>query len=168
MAKCDLTFEEVNALLAYEPDTGLLLWKVSKGTAKAGRVAGSPHNEGYLRVKVHGKMNSAHRLAWLLHTGSWPSKHLDHIDGNRANNRIDNLRECTQAENLQNKGKYSNNKSGAQGVHWNKQAKKWMAQIRVAGKNIYLGLFETLEEAAAARAAAKLKYHTFQPVERAG
>ncbi|WEL95505.1 HNH homing endonuclease [Xanthomonas phage vB_XooS_NR08] len=115
---------------------------------------------------MHDKRYKAHRIAWLLHTGQWPSQHLDHIDGARTNNRIDNLRECNKAENSQNKGKYKNCTSGVTGVHWHKRYKKWVAQIRVDGKLIHLGGFDTIEEAAQARAAAKARYHTFNPTDR--
>ncbi|AAP58717.1 49L [Xanthomonas phage Xp10] len=163
----ELSFEEVDQLLAYDPETGLLRWKLSRqGPAKAGSVAGTPHIQGYLQVRVHGKDYRAHRLAWLLHTGSWPSQHLDHISGQRDDNRFSNLRECNKSENGQNRGMSSNNTSGVQGVCWHKQTKKWRARIMVQGKHISLGYFTTIEEAAAARAAAKQQYHTFQPVER--
>ncbi|ABK00179.2 HNH endonuclease [Xanthomonas phage Xop411] len=157
----------MDALLAYDSQTGTLTRKVWRGnTAKAGSVAGYPNSDGHLQVRVHGKKYLAHRLAWLLHTGSWPSKQIDHINGQKDDNRIDNLRECSNAENQQNAGKRSDNTSGVQGVGWHKQAGKWRARIKVNGKQINLGLFHTLAEAAAARAAAKQQYHTFQPTER--
>ncbi|AAP58670.1 3R [Xanthomonas phage Xp10] len=134
MAKNDLTFEDVDKLLAYEPETGLLRWKVAKAIRiKVGDVAGCVNGDGYPRVCLHGRQYQAHRLAWLLHTGSWPSKHLDHISGQRDDNRIVNLRECSHAENHQNRGKNKNNTSGIQGVSWHKLRKKWMARIRVGG-----------------------------------
>ncbi|WP_230078744.1 HNH endonuclease [Xanthomonas oryzae] len=167
MARDDLSFEEASKLLSYDSETGQLTWKVAKARrVKVGSVAGSPHSGGYLQVRVHGKQYLAHRLAWLLSTGNWPSQHLDHIDGCKTNNKIDNLRECSNAENHQNRGNNKNNTSGVTGVFWDKHAKKWKAQIKVDGKTIYLGLFNTLEEAAQARAAAKEKYHTFNPVDR--
>lgn len=162
----ELTFEEASKLLAYDPECGLLTWKVSRGTVKAGSVAGSPNGKGYLQVALHGKDYLAHRLAWLLHTGSWPSQHLDHINGQKTDNRMDNLRECSNAQNQQNRGKPSNNTSGVQGVCWHKRDKKWQAQIAVDGKRINLGYFETIEEAVAARAEAKAHYHTFQQEDR--
>ncbi|KOR44999.1 Fis family transcriptional regulator [Xanthomonas oryzae] len=162
-----LTFEEASKLLSYDSETGQLTWKVAKARRIAvGDVAGCPASGGYLQVRVHGKQYLAHRLAWLLSTGNWPSQHLDHIDGCKTNNKIDNLRECSNAENHQNKGKYKNNTSGVPGVFWDKHAKKWKARIRVQGKLIHLGYFDTLEEAAQARAAAKARYHTFQPTDR--
>lgn len=162
----ELTFEEVDRMLSYDPATGALTWKVSRGNAKASSVAGTDDGQGYLRVRVQGKKYFAHRLAWLLHTGAWPSQQLDHIDGSRTNNRISNLRECSNAENHQNRGKRSDNSSGVQGVCWHKAAKKWMARIKVDGKQIHIGYFDTIEEATAARTAAKAQYHQFNPTDR--
>ncbi|WBK39668.1 hypothetical protein [Xanthomonas phage L522] len=114
-----LTFEQVDQLLAYDPATGELRWKVARGrhgnACKAGSVAGSVNSRGYIQVGVHGRLYQAHRLAWLLHHGAWPSQQIDHIDRDRTNNRIDNLRECSNSENQQNVGKRSDNKSGVQG-----------------------------------------------------
>ncbi|ABV26559.1 HNH endonuclease [Xanthomonas phage Xop411] len=166
MAESDLKLEDVDQLLAYDPATGELRWKVSRGTAKAGSVTGCTDSKGYLRVKLHGKLYYAHRLAWLLHTGSWPSKHLDHKNGQKYDNRIENLRECDNLENHQNQKKRSDNISGVTGVSWNKQNSKWQSRICFAGKEIFLGLFTTIEEASAARAAAKQKYHKFQQFDR--
>ncbi|WQZ00671.1 HNH homing endonuclease [Xanthomonas phage NP1] len=163
----DLTFEQVDQLLAYDPATGVLTWKVAKAKRiKVGDVAGSPESGGYLQVRVHGKKYLAHRLAWLLSTCSWPSKHLDHINGVRDDNRFSNLRECSPAENHQNRGKRSDNSSGIPGVGWRKEKKKWQAYIKLNGKQIFLGYFDTIEEAAAARAAAKARHHTFQKFDR--
>lgn len=162
-----LSFEDVDRLLAYDQVTGLLTWKVTNSNrAKAGTVTGAVNSVGYLHVCLHYKSYKAHHLAWLLSTGSWPAQQLDHINGNRADNRLDNLRECTVAENHQNKAKYRSNSSGVTGVGWYRPAKKWRAHIVLAGKQIHLGLFETIEEAAAAREKAKQRYHTFNPVDR--
>lgn len=162
-----MTFDEVDKLLSYDPDTGFLTWKADRNqSTAAGSVAGYLNKFGYIRVKVCGDLDYAHKIAWLLHTGKWPSNNLDHIDGCTTNNRFENLRECTQAENLQNKTRYRNNKSGIVGVYFDKARSKWRAQIQVNGKQIHLGRFITIEEAAAARAAAKAQYHQFQPTDR--
>ncbi|AAP58684.1 17R [Xanthomonas phage Xp10] len=168
VAKDDLTFEEASKLLAYDPDTGELRWKVANNNrVKVGSVAGSVDTAtGYIRVMLHGKLYQAHRLAWLLHHGSWPNNHLDHINGQKDDNRIENLRECSNAENCQNRGKRSDNSSGVTGVCWHKRDKKWQALIMVNGNKIHLGYFDTIDEAATARAAAKAQYHKFQPFDR--
>ncbi|ABK00189.1 HNH endonuclease [Xanthomonas phage Xop411] len=166
MRVTDLTFEDVDKLLAYDTETGVLTWKVSRSNVKAGSVAGRPNSNGHLQVMVHSKHYLVHRLAWLLHTGSWPIQQLDHINRVRDDNRIENLRECSNAENSQNRGKQSNNTSGVTGVSWYKRSGKWQALIKLNGKHIHLGYFDTIEEAATARSAAKRKYHMFQPEDR--
>ncbi|WBK39696.1 HNH endonuclease [Xanthomonas phage L522] len=144
----------------------MLRWKVDRAPhVNAGSIAGSTNNRGYLQVQVYGKLYKSHRLAWLLHTGKWPSQHIDHINGRKTDNRIENLRECTHAENHQNRGKNKNNTTGVLGVCLEKNG-KWRARICVDGKDIFLGYFETLEAAAAARAEAKKRLHTFNPVAR--
>ncbi|WEL95513.1 HNH homing endonuclease [Xanthomonas phage vB_XooS_NR08] len=161
----DITVADVLDRYHYDPETGVFLHARSRQGAKAGTAAGGDML-GYKVLSFSGHLCLAHRVAWLLVHGKWPENDLDHVDGDRSNNRISNLRECSQAENSQNKGKYSNNTSGVTGVTWNKQCQKWHAQLMVAGNQIFLGLFSTIEEAAQARAAAKAKYHTFNPVDR--
>ncbi|BAE72763.1 HNH endonuclease family protein [Xanthomonas phage OP1] len=167
VVKKDLTFEEVDQLLSYDAETGLLTWKVAKANhVKVGDVTGCPDRNGHLRVVLNRKIYMVHRIAWLLSKGYWPNQQIDHIDGNTANNRLDNLRECTQAQNMQNLGKRSDNKSGIQGISWYKRYQKWRAYICVNGDIQHLGYYESIEEAAAARAEAKALHHTFQPFDR--
>lgn len=137
-----MTFHELSALLRYE--NGALYWKVSRGmTLRAGARAGSLNRDGYLSVNCMGRTMAAHRIVWLLCMGEWPRTTLDHINGIRTDNRIENLRPCTTAQNAANRaarhGTYK-------GVAFHKQARKFQAQM--GGK--YLGLFT--EEDAAARA----------------
>lgn len=112
----------------------------------------------YLSVSINGNTFLSHRLAWFLHTGSWPRNHIDHINHDGCDNRIENLRDVTRSENLRNARRSKANKSGVTGVYWNEWAKKWQASIRVNSVNTYLGLFNTLEEAAIVRREAELKY----------
>ena len=98
--------------------------------------------------------------------GTWPEKQLDHINGIRDDNRLVNLREATPAENQQNRALHPLNTSGHPGVTWNKKERKWHAKIAVANKRYHLGLFDTVEEAAAAYADAKKKHHLFNPEVR--
>ena len=98
----------------------------------------------------------AHRIAWALHYGEWPNKSLDHIDGDRTNNRINNLREANSSQNTINSKVRSDNTTGARGVGKNQYG--WVAQIQSDGKRHYLGFFKTKAEAVAARAEAEVKH----------
>ena len=155
----ELTAEYLRSILDYNPDTGIFTRKVSTSrSVKVGDVAGSPNGRGYLQISVLSRDYLAHRLAWLHHFGVWPKDQLDHINRIRTDNRIANLREVTNKQNLQNAGKPSNNTSGHPGVHWNKQKSKWQVKITHNQKNIHLGYFSILEEAIAARKAAEKLY----------
>ena len=155
----ELTAEYLRSVLAYSPETGIFTWKVSQARRiRVGDVAGSPNGRGYLAVKVRGQIYKAHRLAWLYGLGEWPKLDIDHINRNRSDNRIANLREVTHKQNLQNAGKYSHNTSGHTGVYWLKQSSKWRAHIKHNYKYIHLGCFTTIEDAIAARKAAEKLY----------
>lgn len=159
-----LTHAQVSILLACDRDTGQLTWLVNRGRlAKAGDVAGRlDKTYGYVIIKVHCQAYKAHRVVWLLMTGAWPDKFLDHIDGNRANNRFENLREATKAQNQQNRYKAnSNNVSGCLGVTWNKRDDVWQSRIMIDKKSINLGSFKTLDEAKTAYLLSKRKMHDF-------
>jgi hypothetical protein len=154
-----LTAEYLRSVLHYEPETGILTWKVRTARrVKVGDVAGSQDGGGYLRIKVLSRDYLAHRLAWLYVYGSWPKDQLDHVNRNRSDNRISNLREVTNKQNQQNKSKRSDNTSGHPGVYWRKRAPKWVAQITHNYKQIHLGYFDDLEAAIAARKAGELRY----------
>lgn len=145
---------EIADLLAYCPITGRLTWKTKRGPRSAGSIAGSVHEKGYIRVNVCGRLHYAHRLAWLLAHGRWPKGQIDHINGIRTDNRLANLREATPTNNNGNRRVQSNTRSGVKGAHWHKQSGKWTANIRIDGRQIYLGLFATAKEAGAAYAEA--------------
>lgn len=162
-----LTQSRLKELLHYNPDTGLFTWKVSLSKrVKVGDIAGTVKNPGYLRIRIDGKPYYAHRLAWLYVYGAWPKDQIDHINGERTDNRICNLREATNAENQQNRKKQINNVSGYPGVYWNKSGQKWQARIKINSKTKYLGLFETPEAGHHAYLAAKAELHKFQPIPR--
>ncbi len=155
----ELTAEKLRSILNYESETGIFTWKVSNSNrVKVGAVAGSPNGHGYLCIKVLNRLYRAHRLAWLYVNGSWPKLDIDHINRNRSDNRIANLREVTHKQNMQNASKRSDNTSGHPGVCWHKQKSKWQARIRHNYKRIYLGYYNTIEEANAARKAAEKLY----------
>lgn len=161
MATIDI--KTVRNLLDYDAETGLFRWRVSRGgTAQPGVVAGTRHTEGYTRINVDGNFHYAHRLAWAFVYGVQPSGEIDHINGDRADNRIVNLRDLSCLGNNRNKRLLDENRSGVCGVSWHKKAKKWMATIGVGNKQVYLGLFATVEDAKAARDAASVRY-SFDP-----
>jgi hypothetical protein len=153
-----LSYSLVCELLDYNPSTGKLTWKVNKGGIKAGSYAGSIKDTGYIRVVINNTAYKAHRLIWFMVTGNWPKEEIDHINGNPSDNKWINLREITNSENLKNQKKQSNNRSGFNGVYWNNQRKKWQAQIQINKKNIYLGLFNSFEQAKTQRQKANKKY----------
>lgn len=164
-----LSYEEVSELLEYRPDVGgsCLVWKRSSGRAFIGHRAGSPDpKRRYWRLKLLGKLRSAHQIVWLLNTKAWPEKHLDHVDGDPENNTFTNLRLCSRAENLQNQSRNRKNASGRIGAHWRKDAGKWVSEIQIEGKRSFLGYFSSAEEAHNAYLEAKAKLHTFNPVPR--
>ena len=154
----ELTAEYLRSILHYDPDTGIFTRKVStSNNVKAGDVAGSPSG-GYLQIMVQSRDYKAHRLAWLHFHGVWPKYQIDHINRNKTDNRIANLREVTNKQNQQNRSKSSTNTSGHPGVSWNKQNAKWQAYITHNQKNLHLGYFTDIEEALSARKAAEKLY----------
>lgn len=141
--------KRVMELLDCDPETGVFTRRDSRGGYPAGIVAGTLCN-GYIRIKVDGKDYLAHRLAFLVVNGFLPDE-LDHINGNKIDNRIINLREATRQENQRNTGRRVDNTSGHKGVCWDKANGKWRAQAQDAnGKRKTLGRFPTPEAASAA------------------
>ncbi len=151
----------VREVFSYSPGTGELLWNIDMGSrARAGSVAGYRSVRGYVLTKVDGHLYMNHRLIWLLVTGSWPEEQIDHLDGDRANNRWENLREASGEVNQQNRRRANrNNTTGVLGVHFRKDKKSYSAQILVGGALKRLGCFVTLEEAHAAYVTAKRQHH---------
>lgn len=163
-ARSDLTADYVRSILDYQIKTGALLWAVAKGRrVRAGCVAGYLNSTGYVYVKIDGRLYLAHRLVWLIHHNKWPEDQIDHINRDKADNRIENLRAATNAENHQNKASCVNSSSRFVGVSWESRTGKWQAQITTNGNRKYLGSFSTEDLAAAAYADAKSKLHVFNP-----
>ena len=171
MANNTLTQERLRAILHYDTETGIFT-RIGIARAQTARYAGKPtgsvkpgaagNGGGYVMVFVDGKAHRAHRLAWLYTTGDWPEADIDHRDGNRANNRWDNLRAATRSENIHNMGLRARNTSGRKGACYDAKRQKWLAQIVVNGKYIHLGRYETRDEAGDAYdAAAKRHFGVF-------
>lgn len=161
-----VTAGRLRELLHYDPETGGFTRRVGGRGLRRGAAAGSVMADGYLSVRIDGRRYQAHRLAWLYMTGELPAAQIDHRDGDRANNKIANLREATAAENNQNCGRTKRNTSGFVGAHWHRGSRRWHAKISVAGRKLYLGSFDAAEEAHAAYLDAKFRLHSFQPVPR--
>lgn len=146
--KSELTQDRLRELFDYDQDTGVFTRKVFMGgTARAGSIAGSKHCRGYIVISVDHKRYLAHRLAWLYVHGTWPIDNIDHVNLNRMDNRITNLREASTADNNYNQAIRCDNTSGIKGVSWVSKRRKWLAQCSVNGKNKNLGLYEDKMEA---------------------
>lgn len=156
-----LTAERVREILRYDSATGHFIWAVSTGArAKVGASAG--HDvQGYLSIRIGGHSYYCHRLAWLYTHGKWPKNQIDHINGNRSDNRLVNLRDVSGAVNQENQriARSNNRSSWFLGVSWYRQSGKWVANIKTCGKMRHLGYFKTAEEASAAYIDAKRLLH---------
>jgi hypothetical protein len=170
--------ETLRKLLDYDPKTGLLTWKTRDPSVFCSterrsaahscrqwndRFAGTPalariDNCGYPRGALLNKRVLAHRIAWAIYYGEEPATFIDHINGNRADNRIANLRLATRLQNMKNQKLNATNKSGVMGVRIFKATGKWHAQIKVGRKNMHLGYFDHFEDAVAARKKAEALY----------
>jgi hypothetical protein len=157
--------------LEYCPDTGIFIWRRRTGATSgvalwnsryAGTVAGTVNRAGYRLINISGKPTFAHRLAWLVVKGQWPEGELDHINNQRDDNRIANLRRASRSQNCANTTLYRNNSSGRRGV--SREGNKWVARVRRNGKSFRLGLFETTEAAALAyEQASRAAHGEFSP-----
>jgi hypothetical protein len=153
----DFNFEKLRQAFTYCQETGVLV-RNSNGISVTGLDA-----HGYVQVGYLKKMYKAHRLIWAMIHGEFPDGQIDHINGNRSDNRLCNLRVVTQQQNAHNKQKNKRNKSGFTGVCWNKKSSKWQACISVNAVTIYLGVFHTAEQAHAAYLSAKSIHHITAP-----
>lgn len=143
--------QELKRLLSYAPDTGVFAWAAGAGEKRAGNTAGWSNANGYRYIDINNKKYLAHRLAFLYVEGYFPEHDVDHMNGERDDNRWNNLRHVTMSCNLQNQKKHENNSSGFTGVTWDKHWQKWRSQIGMKGKQVYLGLYSDKLEAALVR-----------------
>lgn len=159
-----LTAERARALLDYDPGTGVLTWKRQPDARPQwnglwpGRRAGCTHCHGYRIVRIDNVGYAEHRVVWLIVYGQWPKGQVDHLNHNRSDNRISNLRDASREQNARNRKKYSCNKSGHTGVIWYKASAQWEAVIRVNGYLHNLGRYDDIEDAIAARVAAERRF----------
>lgn len=146
-----ITQEYLKSILEYNIDTGDFTWKVKKSFRTIiGSIAGTLHHSGYRNILINRKSYISHRLAFLYVYGNFPILEIDHINGIKDDNRLENLRECTRQQNSFNKAKPIRNSSGYKGVSWHKSANKYIAQYTLHGKSNYIGLYNTAEEASKA------------------
>lgn len=156
----ELTAEFVRSILDYDPETGAFRWRTRRGTVAAGSVAGRFDRDGYREISINRRTYRAHRLAWLMTYGAWPSKDIDHINGLPYDNRISNLRDVTPSKNMQNLRRgHRDSKSGLLGAHWRAASNTWHSTIKLRGAEHYLGKFDTEIEAHRAYVDAKRKLH---------
>lgn len=160
-----LNQDEARRILNYDPETGIFHHRVRSDRSRSwnmrfgNEVAAALQGNGYRYLVMGPKHWLAHRVAWLWMTGEWPDGQIDHINGDRTDNRWANLRIATQKQNSANQGLRSTNKSGIKGVCWVASKKFWRATITLEGKDKFLGYYKTLAEAASARSAAEAEHH---------
>lgn len=130
----------------FEYKDGILISKVRRNNCTPGKVLGTKDAYGYLVCTVDGVSQKVHRIIYEMHHGYTPNI-VDHIDGNKLNNLIENLRPASTDQNQWNRKLNANNVSGVKGVTWVKSSRKWIAQCAVSNKRHYLGLFDSIEDA---------------------
>ncbi|MEN3238226.1 HNH endonuclease [Methylobacterium ajmalii] len=151
--------------MEYDALTGLLRWKdrpelkPNDRARLTGTVAGHANSGGHIQIMISGELFLAHRLIWKLVTGNEPDDEIDHKNSIGSDNRWDNLRQATSAQNTMNSRRRRNNKSGYKGVYWNKKSRKWETSIRMGGKCYYLGGFDDPKDAHEAYVEAAKRLH---------
>ena len=153
MKEARTTIEQLRASILYQPETGKFF------STRTGKSVGFKAGGGYVGVWVAGESFQAHRVALAITRGEWPAQHVDHINGEKADNRLANLRDCSQMENRHNTRKRICNTSGATGVAWHAASSKWQVRISINRKRIHIGLFSNTDDAARAYAAAAIKHY---------
>lgn len=145
-----LDVKTISDFLDYNPESGVFVWKVKTRARNIGDVAGNTNWRGYTSIWINGEQYYAHRMAWAICNGAWPSCDIDHINEDKSDNRICNLRIASRSQNMFNRGKNKNNTSGFKGVSFCKDTGRWMAQMSIYGKSLKIGRFDTKEEASRA------------------
>ena len=154
-----ITQEELKELLNYDQDTGIFTWKVSPARqVSSGDIAGTKRKDGYIQIKVDNELILSHRLAWIYMYGYLP-KYIDHINGQRDDNRITNIREVSNQQNSLNSKISKNNTSGIKGVYWDKSRNKWAVRLFVNGKCKFFKRFDDMDLAKLVIEEVRNKYH---------
>lgn len=143
-----MDIEALREAFTYCAETGLIRRAKDTGTKwRKGQIAGGANGQGYIEIKLQGKIYQAHRLAWALHYGEQPPEYIDHINRDPKDNRICNLRAATKSQNGANRVALSNNKHGVKGCYWVKKTSSWRAMCRVNKKIYNLGYYKDIEDA---------------------
>ena len=166
-----ISIDDLNQTLKYNPKTGSLTWRKRTDRFPApitsikifnSKFANKPIYEevhkGYRRIRLFNKSYKSHRVAWAIHHGDWPADQIDHINGVRSDNRIENLRAVDQIENSRNTKIPATNMSGVIGINWDKLSWRWVVSIGVDSKTFYIGSFKDFEEAVSVRRSVEVKY----------
>jgi len=153
-----IVHDDLLKIVTYDPETGLFTWLIRPRQRACSHIAGTVNSEGYRQICIKQKMYKAHRLAWFYIYGEWPGAQLDHINGNKDDNRIANLRLANYQQNQANSRTRVTNKLGIKGIYFHKFSKLYHARIMVDGKNLSLGYFKTPEEAHRAYVAGAKRY----------
>lgn len=151
--------EIVHQYLDYDTDTGIFIWKYPRKGIRVGDRAGRVNTNGYRDIQLFGNRYLEHRLAWFYHYGEWPEFEVDHINRIRDDNRIKNLQEATSSTNM-------HNMKISKGCYFHKPWGRWVSAIKLRGKRIQLGDFETEEEAIVAYLEGKLLYHVVTETQK--
>lgn len=160
MAAADLTAERLREVLDYDRASGVFTNRMRRRVngAAAGAASGHTRKDGYILIGVDRRIYFAHRLAWLYVYGAWPVHHIDHIDGNPSNNRLENLRDVPQRTNVENQ-RIARSDSGTGFLGVSRSGNRFAARIEVRGHKVHIGYFATPEEASAAYVEQKRKLH---------
>lgn len=152
----------LKSLLSYDKEIGIFTWKVPRRNIRVGDVAGCVNAKGYRYIGVKEKLYRSNRLVWFYCYGEWPEFQVDHINGDRLDDRIENLRDVPAQGNQQNRRNGNKNSSSKMlGVSWNKLSSKWRAQISIGKTTRHIGMFDSEKDAHSAYMEAKKSIHRF-------
>jgi hypothetical protein len=154
-----ITQNDLKKILSYDQETGIFSWKNPRKKTNIGKIAGCKHHSGYIVISIKNKQYQAHRLAWIYIYGDIIKPEIDHINLNKSDNRIINLREANRSENQLNKVASKHSKTQIKGVSWHKTNLKWRVQCSINKKQTDIGYFDDLEFAELVAIEARNKYH---------